>query len=84
MGRYYKEIGKLSTRNLTKKQVTALKSRLKKDVKDRPVLFNACWREVMKFANQGDIVDYHHLKDLYNSIASYKVNNPRSKFYMYG
>ena len=71
-------------RNLTPKEVTALKSRLRKDVDDRPVLFDACWKEVMRFANQGDIVDYEHLKELYNSIASEKVNNPRSKFYIYG
>jgi len=70
--------------NLSKSEVTALKSKLRKAVGDKPALFESCWREVMKFANQGDIVDYQHLKDLYNSIASYKVNNSRSKFYMYG
>ena len=69
---------------LTAKEVTKLKGKLRKAVGDRPALFNACWREVMKFANQGDIMDYQHLKTIYNTIASYKVNNPRSKFYMYG
>lgn len=71
-------------RNLSSQEVTALKGRLRKDIGDRPALFDACWREIMKFANQGDVVDYQHLKDLYDSIASEKVNNPRSKFYIYG
>jgi hypothetical protein len=70
--------------NLSRVEVSKLKTRLKKSVNDSPALFEACWREVLKFANQGDISDYQHLKDLYNSIASYKVNNQRSKFYMYG
>ena len=70
--------------NLSRADVTALKSKLRKAVGDRPSLFDACWKDVLMFANQGDIVDYSHLKDLYNSIASHKVNNPRSKFYIYG
>jgi hypothetical protein len=69
---------------LTAKEVTKMKSRLRKAMNDSPSLFNACWREVMKFARQGDIMDYQHLKTTYNTIASYKVNNPRSKFYLYG
>jgi hypothetical protein len=85
MGEFYNKIGRIySGGNLTSKQVTALKNRLRKDVGDRPALFDACWRMIMKFANQGDISDYQHLRALYDSIASEKVNNPRSKFYMHG
>ena len=68
--------------NLTRAEVTKLKPRLKKAVGDRPALFEACWKDVLMFARQGDITDYMHLKDLYNSIASQKVNNSRSKFYI--
>lgn len=70
--------------HLSVREVSALKSRLRKAVRDRPALFDACWRQILVFAKQGDIVDYMHLKDLYNSIASYKVNNSRSKFYLHG
>lgn len=70
--------------NLKVKDITKMKDRLRKAVKDKPALFESCWRNVLKFARQGDISNYYHLKVLYNSIASYKVNNPRSKFYMYG
>lgn len=69
---------------LSVKEVTKLKSRLRKAVKDRPALFDSCWRDVLQFARQSDIHDYSHLKDLYNNIVSYKVNNPKSKFYIYG
>jgi len=75
---------KYGRKNLTRAEVTKLKPRLRKAVGDRPALFEACWKDVLMFARQGDIVDYMHLKDLYNSIASQKVNNSRSKFYMYG
>jgi len=75
---------KFGRNNLSKSEVSRLKSKLRKAVGDSPALFDSCWREVMKFANQGDIYSYQHLKDLYNQVASYKVNNPRSKFYMYG
>jgi uncharacterized protein YfkK (UPF0435 family) len=69
---------------LSPKEVTALKKRLKQDVRDSDALFEACWREVMVFAKESDIYDYNHLKELYNSVASQKVNNPRSRFYIYG
>lgn len=83
MGEIFGNLG-IGKRNLSRAEVTALKSQLREEMGDRPALFEACWKEIMKFANQGDIYDYQHLKDLYNQISSYKVNNPRSKFYIYG
>ena len=76
--------GKSIKVNLSPKEVTALKKQLKQDVRDSDALFEACWREVMIFAKQSDIYDNNHLKELYNSIVSQKVNNPRSRFYIYG
>ena len=70
--------------SLSVRQVTAFKKKLRKQVNDNGNLFDACWREVLKYARQADIHDYSQLYNLYNNIASQKVNNPRSKFYIYG
>ena len=48
---------------------------------DSDALFNAVWREVRSFARHSDIAD---LDGLYDTIVSNKVNNPRSRFYMFG
>lgn len=65
------------------KQVKAI-SRKNFDGSDR--LFDACWRQYTQWLKsaiddptcQDDIDNWLH------SIASEKVNNPRSKFYIYG
>lgn len=49
-------------------------------------LFNACWRQYMTWLN-GAIDDPKALSDVINwldQIASEKVNNPKSRFYIYG
>ena len=51
---------------------------------DSDALFNASWRVLLQFFAQGDVCDEHHMQELYDSIVSEKVNNPRSKFYIYG
>lgn len=49
-------------------------------------LFTACWYQYMTYLN-GGTDDPSNLDDVMGwleSIASEKVNNPRSKFYIYG
>jgi hypothetical protein len=49
---------------------------------DSARLFNACIKDMQRFlADSGQIDD---LEGLYSSIASEKVNNPRSSFFIYG
>ena len=49
--------------------------------KDSESLFNAAWSDILYFSRNSEIDD---LQGLYDSIVSEKVNNPRSKFFIYG
>ena len=70
---------------LSAKEMTKMKHRLRMDfADDSDTLFNSAWRELLNLARNQEILDYDHLKSLYESIVSYKVNNPRSKVYIYG
>jgi hypothetical protein len=70
---------------LTSKQITKLKPRLRKDFpEDDTNLFNAVWRKIRYYANNAEILDYQQMKDLYESLVSEMVNNPRSQYYIYG
>ena len=48
---------------------------------DSESLFNAAWRKILYFNRHSEIDD---LQGLYDSIVSEMVNNPKSKFYIYG
>jgi len=71
-------------RELTPKELTKMKSRLKKKYNDTDRLFNSAWREVLYFARNSEIRDFEELCAIYEQITSQKVNNPRSSFYIYG
>lgn len=59
-----------------------VKSELRRANKqDSESLFNSVWNRIKWFNAKSEIDD---LQGLYNSIASEKVNNTRSKFYIYG
>ena len=48
---------------------------------DSESLFNAAWRVILNFEKCSQIDD---LQGLYDTIVSEKVNDPKSKFYIYG
>ena len=48
---------------------------------DSESLFNAAWRVILNFEKGSEIDD---LQGLYDTIVSEKVNDPKSKFYIYG
>jgi len=71
--------------HLTSKQITKLKSRLRKDFpEDDGNLFEAAWRKLREYGRNAEILDYQHMKQLYDALVSEMVNNPRSKYYIYG
>ncbi len=49
-------------------------------------LYDACWREFERNMAMGayDSMDQQRANQELDSIASEKVNNPKSKFYIYG
>ena len=49
--------------------------------RDSESLFNAAWRKVLCFNRHSEIDD---LQGLYDCIVSELVNNPKSRFYIYG
>lgn len=53
----------------------------KKD-KDSRALFEAAWREILKFARHSMSMD--EAVDCYETIVGVFVNNPKSKFYIHG
>jgi hypothetical protein len=60
----------------------AIKAQLRKhDRESSNDLFNAAWRKILWFNREAEIDD---LFGLYDSIVSEFVNNPESKFYIYG
>jgi len=61
--------------SMTKKELRAVKSI------DCDRLFNAVWRDILQFNRDCDVDD---IEALYEQIASSKVNNPKSSFYLYG
>jgi hypothetical protein len=48
---------------------------------DRKELFEAAWRKILWFNRNSEIDD---LFGLYDQIVSEFVNNPKSRFYIYG
>jgi len=64
--------------NLTKEVRVELKAKNKTD-SDR--LFSAIWRRIKAFGRCSEI---HNIDGLYDDICSELVNNPKSKFYMWG
>ena len=48
---------------------------------DGESLFNAAWRVILNFEKGSEIDD---LQGLYDTIVSEKVNDPKSKFFIYG
>jgi len=46
-------------------------------------LFSSAWRQAMSYRSSTEVNDVT-VVDLLNSIISEKVNNSRSKFYIYG
>jgi hypothetical protein len=49
-------------------------------------LFNACWRQYRSYVNGAidDPANILEVSDWLDNIAAEKVNNPKSKFYIYG
>ena len=50
-------------------------------------LFNSCWRQYCNAYSAGGIDEptcQEDVNNLLDSIASEKVNNPKSEFYIYG
>ena len=71
---------------LTKKEITKMKPNLRQDFPDdSTALFNSAWSDILANIRAGnEVLDYEHLKAMYDNSVSYKVNNPKSKFYIYG
>jgi len=63
---------------LTKEHKATLR---KRDRESSAALFNAVWRKILWFNRNSEIDD---LFGLYDQIVSEIVNNPKSKFYIYG
>ena len=64
------------------KLTNAVQSKLRlNNSQDSNRLFNAAWRKI-KWFNENSEID--NLQDLYDTIVSEKVNNPKSPFYMHG
>jgi hypothetical protein len=71
---------------LTPKLWRGIKRVASKNFDGSEELFDACWRQYRTYVN-GAIDDPEDLGDVLewlDSIAAEKVNNPRSRFYMYG
>lgn len=84
-GDYWHPDPKTDYAYLTREQVKKLRPRLRRDfAEDSEGLFNSAWKEILSYASNAEVLDYQYMKDLYAGIISNKVNNPRSKFYMYG
>ncbi len=52
-----------------------------------PALFEACWRQLLQWTRQGAIDDPQDpdaALDWLEQIAAEKVNNPNSRFHIYG
>jgi len=62
----------------TKEQKQELR---KNNKQDREQLFNAAWRKILAFDKESEIDD---LQGLYDMVVAELVNNPRSKYYIYG
>ena len=77
---------KTSNLHLTGKELTKMKPHLKQDFpEDSESLFNSAWNDILANVRAGnEVLDYEHLKMMYEHFVSYKVNNPKSKFYIYG
>ena len=67
------------TPTLNTKTRRVLRNTVGKD--DSSDLFNYAWRKIRWFAGHSEIDD---LDGLYETIVSEAVNNPRSRFYIYG
>jgi hypothetical protein len=60
----------------------AIRAGLRKaNASDSDDLFGAAWRRVVAFNRESEVDD---LPALYDAIVSELVNNPRSRFYIYG
>lgn len=63
------------------------KSEARKKFRGSNSLFNACWNQLNSWIRCG-AVDMHESHDstmeFLDAIAAEKVNNPKSKFYIYG
>lgn len=71
---------------LTPKHWRAIRACARKRVGGSERLFNACWRQYRAYVN-GATADPQNIDDVtgwINSIASEKVNDSRSTFYIYG
>lgn len=72
---------------MNKKEVIKLKNKIRQrftDTSDN--LFNNAWKEYIRYLN-GSIDNPNDEEDIYNwidNIISEKVNNPKSKYYIYG
>lgn len=49
-------------------------------------LFEACWRRYSKYRGDFDIdtTDVDEVLEILETIAAEKVNNPKSRYYIYG
>jgi len=71
---------------LTPKAWKAIKKCAAKRFDGSGALFDACWNQYKQWLN-GAIDSPENISDVMNwldNIASEKVNNPRSRFYIYG
>lgn len=72
--------------NPVNKNVSLYKTTARKHFSGSRALFDACWRKYMQYLN-GAIDDQKSQKDVddwLEQIASEKVNNSKSRFYIYG
>ncbi len=64
---------------------TAVKRTARAHFDGSPDLFNACWRELCRTIQHGTDLDTQDDVDQWlEQLAAERVNNPRSRFYIYG
>jgi len=64
-----------------------IKRAARRSFEGSPDLFDACWRQLLQWVRQGaidDPPDQSDVDDWLEQIAAEKVNNPRSRFHIYG
>ena len=70
---------------LTRKLWKGIKRLARKRLRSSDALFEACWRDYLYFVRNSDSpTDMNDVMRVLDQIASEKVNNPKSRFYIYG
>jgi len=70
---------------LSKKLWKGIKCLARKRLRSSDALFEACWRDYLYFVRNSETPDnINDVMRILDQIVSEKVNNPKSRFYIYG